>query len=133
MKNFSRFRVLSVFFVMTFLLAARSGTLVALAKGLKTEIQSTRIGASVSRLLDDKAAKPEMHEGKEPKVSNGKEAGRAEKITLFDDHKSNSNGSNNSASHDKDNSSGSSSNDGSAHSGSGDHGTDRGSSGSGHN
>ncbi len=98
MKKFNRSKVLSIFFVIAFLLAAPSGMLVALAKGSKAKVHSTRISNSVSiRSTDHKGAKSEMHESKEPKVS---EAARAhekeilEKVekTSFDDHKGNSTG-----------------------------------------
>ncbi len=101
MKKFNRSKILSIFFVMAFLLAAPSGMLVALAKGSKAKIHSARISNSVSiRSTDHKDAKSEMHERKEPKGSGpevvstkDKETG-VEKITSFDKHESNSNGSN---------------------------------------
>ncbi len=98
MKNFNRSKVLSIFFVIAFLLAAPSGMLVALAKGSKAKIHSARTSHSVSiRSTDHKGAKSEMHESKESKASEAARAHEKEVLekvekTSFDDHKSNSNG-----------------------------------------
>ncbi len=142
MKNFNRFKVLSIVAVMAFLFAARSWTLVhaaALVDGSKAEtrsadatlaagkVESTKIDNSVDR---NKPAL-EMHESKEPKASGPEAASidkraseRGETTASFDDHKSNSNDSKDSPSHDtgKDKSSGDSSKDTSAHNDTGDHG-----------
>ncbi len=98
MKNFNRFKVLSTFFVIAFFLAAPGGMLVALAKGSQAKIHSTQISKSVSiRSMDNKGTKFEMHERKEPKISevasaHEKEVFEKVEKTSFDDHKSNSNG-----------------------------------------
>ncbi len=92
-------KVLSIFFVIAFLLAAPSGVLVALAKGSHAKIHSARISNSVSiRAMDKKDTKSEVHERKDLKVSEAASAhekeipGKVKTTTSFDDHKSNSNG-----------------------------------------